>query len=83
MMTRVRGAPFDMLLYPSEHYRSRSKSEHDEAEFASHTRGRSGPIVNLLLAVCGIALWWTGEPQGALLMLVAMAAFNAGTMLRR
>lgn len=80
MMARTRGATPDMLLYPAEHHQPRPASE-DEAS-PRHERSVS-PLVNLLLALCGIALYLEGEVHGALVVLIVMAAFNAGMMLRR
>jgi hypothetical protein len=71
-----------MLLYPSEHYQPRLEDE-DVGDARSKRTGAAGSIVNLLLALCGIALYADDQARGAFVVLIVVAAFNGGMALRR
>ena len=68
-----------MWTYPSDHQPRPVEAEPPQATEYS----RPIAIVNLALAVAGIVLAWDGELRGALLVLIALAAFNAVLVVRR
>lgn len=62
-----------MWTYPSDHQRRPVEAAPPQVSEYS----RPVAIVNLALALSGMAFVWDGEARGALIVFIMLAAFNA------